>query len=204
MFTSAEIRALGRESLRGNWLMAILVSLVSSIIMFIASWIDQTALFFIASLLISGPMTYGLASYFLQLFRRQQPKFSVLFTGFQFFGATILLNLLLFIFILLWSLLLFIPGIIAALRYSMSWYILYDNPGIKPIDAIRKSKEIMYGYKWKLVKLYLSFIGWFILSVITLGIGFLWYTPYVIASMSAFYEQVKDKTLSTSNHTVTI
>lgn len=81
-----------------------------------------------------------------------------------------------------------IPAYIAYFRYSMSYYILADNPGIGPLEAIRRSKEMMKGNKWKLFCLYLSFIGWAVLSIFTLFIGFLWLTPYIEVSKIAFYD----------------
>lgn len=91
---------------------------------------------------------------------------------------------LFFIFLII----LCIPAYIAYFRYSMSYYILADNPNIRSIDAIRKSKNIMKGNKWKLLCLYLSFIGWWILCMFTLGIGFLWLTPYIEVTTIAFYD----------------
>ncbi len=84
-----------------------------------------------------------------------------------------------------------IPGIVAALSYSQAFYILAENPGIGALEAIRISKRMMYGYKGKLFLLYLSFIGWAILSALTLGIGYLWLIPYVSTTLANFYEEVK-------------
>lgn len=100
--------------------------------------------------------------------------------------------LLIGIFIFLWSLLLIIPGIIAAYRYSMAFYILNDNPKMGAMDALRESKKMMVGYKGKLFFLSLSFIGWTILSVLTLGIGFLWLIPYMNTTTANFYQNLKD------------
>jgi uncharacterized membrane protein len=95
------------------------------------------------------------------------------------------------IFIILWTLLLIIPGIIMSLAYSMTFYILADNPDINPIDAIRKSREMMYGYKWKIFCLNLRFIGWGFLCIFTMGIGLLWLLPYMSVSFAKFYEEAK-------------
>jgi len=135
----------------------------------------------------------------LQLIRGQQPKLETIFSGFQKFGTTLLLNLLMTIFVLLWTLLLIIPGIIASFRYAMAWYILHDNPEIRAIDAIRQSKAMMQGYKGQLFLLYLSFIGWFILCILSFGIGFLWLLPYIQSSSSAFYENLKAQSTSQVN-----
>ncbi|MBO4536258.1 MAG: DUF975 family protein [Bacteroidales bacterium] len=95
------------------------------------------------------------------------------------------------LFVFLWSLLLVIPGIIKALAYAMTPYILVENPEIPAYDAIKLSEKMMMGHKWELFVLYLSFIGWFLLACLTFGIGFLWLTPYIEMSVCEFYEDLK-------------
>ena len=99
--------------------------------------------------------------------------------------------LLMHIFIILWSLLLVIPGIIKMFSYAMTPYILEENPELGANEAIDRSRAMMKGHKFDLFYLYLSFIGWFILCCLTLGIGFLWLTPYMETATAAFYEDVK-------------
>ena len=95
------------------------------------------------------------------------------------------------VFVFLWALLLIIPGIIAAIAYSQTFYILAEDDTIGSMDALRKSKEMMIGYKWKYFCLGLRFIGWALLCVLTLGIGFLWLSPYIQVSYAKFYEDLK-------------
>ena len=96
------------------------------------------------------------------------------------------------LFIGLWSLLLVIPGIIKALEYLMVDYILADNPGIAPMDALRESKRMMKGHKWNAFVLSLSFLGWEILSVLTLGLLDLFYVrPYIEATFAELYLALK-------------
>lgn len=87
----------------------------------------------------------------------------------------------------MWSLLLVIPGIIATYRYSLAFYVLCDNPGMSVTECVNESKRLMDGHKGRLFCLHLSFIGWRLLSALTLGIGDLWLNPYVSAATSAFY-----------------
>ena len=96
-----------------------------------------------------------------------------------------------YIFIALWSLLLIIPGIVKSLSYAMTPYILEENPELSANEAIDRSRAMMRGHKYDLLWLYLSFIGWFLLSFLTLGIGLLWLIPYVETAQAAFYEDVK-------------
>jgi len=102
------------------------------------------------------------------------------------------------LFIFLWMLLLIVPGIVAAYSYRMSLYLLIDNPEIGVSEALRKSKEMMNGYKARLFYLDLSFIGWALLCVLTFGIGILWLYPYMLTSQAIFYEELrKDLGLTT-------
>ena len=95
------------------------------------------------------------------------------------------------LFIALWSLLLVIPGIIKAFSYAMTPYILEENPELSANEAIDRSRAMMKGHKFDLFWLYLSFIGWAILCIFTLGIGYLWLIPYMQAAQASFYEDVK-------------
>jgi uncharacterized membrane protein len=83
-----------------------------------------------------------------------------------------------------------IPAMIAQFRYSMTYFVINDAPGIGPMEAIRRSSQIMRGNKWKLFCLQCRFIGWAFLCLFTLGIGFLWLTPYMMTSQAAFYEEL--------------
>ena len=94
------------------------------------------------------------------------------------------------IFVVLWSLLLVIPGIIASYSYAMAPYILYENPGMRPMAAIKASKELMRGNKWRLFCLQFSFIGWALLCALTAGIGNLWLHPYQETAQASFYRQI--------------
>lgn len=122
------------------------------------------------SLLIVGAFTYGLAMFFIAMFRKQDVSPMKIFDGFQFFGKALGLYLLIVLFVILWSFLLIIPGIIAALRYSQAFYILADDPQKPILMCINESKYLMNGNKATLFVLYLSFMGWIILSCIPGGV----------------------------------
>ena len=101
--------------------------------------------------------------------------------------------LLMNIFIFLWSLLLLIPGIIKAFSYAMTPYILKEYPELSANQAIELSRKMMRGHKFDLFWLNLSFVGWFFLCLLTLGIGFVWFLPYVQTANAAFYQEVKNE-----------
>jgi len=161
----------------------------------------------IAMLIAAGPFTLGFAGFFLKRIRCEQIAVENIFDGFTRFFSGFLTFFFTMLFIFLWSLLLVIPGIIKGFSYSMAFYIMYDNPGIGPLEAIKKSKIMMKGYKWKYFMLQLSFIGWIILTALPfllgysvlkmnfaafpLALGFLWLYPYINLSMANFYENLK-------------
>lgn len=145
----------------------------------------------IIGFIISGPINFGVAAFFMKLVHGENAIIEDMFSGFRYFINTFVLNLLYTIFVILWTLLLVIPGIIAILKYSMSYYIMYDNPDMGAMDAINASKKMMDGHKMDLFLLWLSFIGWFILGLITLGIGLLWVIPYYTTAKVNFYESLK-------------
>ena len=181
---------MARESLKGKWGLAVGAFFVYMLITFV---VQQLPFFgFIVSLVISGPLTLGVVLFSLALSRNKQPKFEQIFHGFENFTTALVAYLLMTLFVLLWMLLLIIPGIVAALSYAMTFYIIADDSKIDASQAIKKSKRMMYGYKWKLFCLGLRFIGWALLSILTLGIGFLWFVPYVNISMAKFYDDIKN------------
>ena len=150
----------------------------------------------IVGLIISGPLSLGYTTLILLISRNQKPDFAILFGGFKRFGISFAAYLLRFIFIILWTLLLIIPGIIACLRYSQTFYILSEDENIGPLEAISKSKEMMVGNKWKLFCLYCRFIGWFILCIVTLGFAGLYVGPYISQSCANFYNDLINDNLT--------
>ena len=108
-------------------------------------------------------------------------------------------SLLMVIFIILWSLLFIIPGVVKGLAYSLTPYILKDYPELSANQAINLSMKMMKGHKFDLIWLFLSFIGWSILCIFTLGIGYLWLMPYMMTTMAAFYQEVKTEYINNNN-----
>ena len=147
--------------------------------------------FLICFLIVSGPFQLGFAGYFLKRIRGEEITVNNIFDGFNCFLNSFLLLLVMNLFIILWSFLLFIPGIVKSYGYSMAFFIMYDDPQIKPLDALKKSEIMMKGYKMKLFTLHLSFIGWFLLGALTLGIASFWISPYFELSVANFYENLK-------------
>lgn len=180
---------MARESLQGKWDVAIGTIVVYLIITGVVQLIPFVGVFI--GLIINGAIALGLALFSLAISRNHQPKVEQLFEGFNNFATAIVTNILLVVFTLLWTLLLIIPGIIAALSYSMTFYILADNPTIGAMEAIDLSKKMMEGNKTKLFRLGLRFFGLGLLCLLTLGIGFLWLIPFMHVTYAKFYEDIK-------------
>jgi uncharacterized membrane protein len=142
-------------------------------------------------LLFSGPLMLGMAIFFLTSDRGKPASFDLVFQGFKRFGTASVAYLLMTLFVVLWSLLLIVPGIVAALSYAMTFYIIVDNPSVGPLAVIQLSKQAMRGNRWKYFRLQCRFAGWALLCFMTLGIGFLWLGPYMAASKARFYEDLR-------------
>src|SRR6266498_4054178 len=142
------LTAQAREALNGKWGLAIGTTVTFVLVLVAVQLIPVAGK--LISIFISGAMSIGLASFALSLSRNQDAKLSQIFDGFKKFGVGLGAYLLVLIFVILWMLLLIVPGIIAALSYSMVYYIIADNDSIGPLEAITKSKEMMRGNKGRL------------------------------------------------------
>jgi uncharacterized membrane protein len=184
-----------RESLKGKWRLVIGTFAVYLFINIILSSLKRpgTAI----SLLVSGPFAVGISLFILSVSRNKEARLEQIFTGFNRFGRSLGAFLLVVLYTALWTLLFIVPGIIAAISYSQTFFILVDDGAIGAAEAIKKSKKIMYGYKWKYFCLSLRFIGWGLLSILTLGIGFLWLIPYIQVSRAKFYDDIKGEVTAT-------
>ena len=145
------------------------------------------AIFMILSFIIGPVLALGERIFFMNLCRGEPVKFSQLFSKMPIFVKAWCLNFMMALFTILWSFLFVIPGIIAMYRYIMAKYIMAEDENVGVMEAIRKSKEMMKGYKGNLFILHLSFIGWALLCVLTLGIGYFWLVPYMRSTETAFY-----------------
>jgi uncharacterized membrane protein len=186
-----DLMAQARTSLQGNWGIAVGACVVAGCVNFFAGIIPMLG--GIISFLIGGAMALGLVIFFLALARGQEIRLAMIFDGFQRFVPALGAYFFMALFTLLWMLLLIIPGIIAAFSYSMTYYIMVDDPSIGGRDAITLSKQMMKGMKWKFFCLNFRFIGWILLCIPTLGIGLLWVLPYISCASAKFYDDVRGR-----------
>ena len=214
-----EIKAKALESLKGNWLVAIIASFIAGtftaagggttstgtddvdfsalsqlsseeIITTLAVFGGFILLGLVVSVLINSLISVGYAQFNLDLVDGVKPTIVTMFSKGKQVWTAICANVLIFIRVLLGTILFVIPGIIASYKYSMVNYIIAENPGITAREALAMSKEMMQGNKFRFFRLGLSFIGWSILVVLTMGIASIWVGPYMQASFAAFYKDV--------------
>ena len=186
--TRAELKALAKKQLGGGifqsaWLMALVACLIVTAINGVAGS------FVVGALIVFGPLSYGLSYVFLKQARDNQPmELGDVFKGFSDdFGGTLLLGLLQTLFIILWSLLFVIPGIVKSYAYAMAFYIKVDNPSFGWSECLKASNAMMKGHKMELFVLDLSFLGWYIVGSLCLGVGTLWVAPYHNATHAQYY-----------------
>lgn len=185
--SSYDLRLMARNQLKGRYWMVFVVALI-------VTAISGASYPLVVGLIIVGPLTVGFCYYLIDIVETNHKgdNYELLLEGFKkSLMTSIVSNILVMVFVFLWSLLLIIPGIIKAFSYSMTPYIIAENPEIDAMAAIDKSREMMHGNKARLFFLYLSFIGWFILSAFTFGIGLFFLIPYVQTTVANFYVDLR-------------
>lgn len=140
--------------------------------------------------ILGSILNVGYARFNLTLLDTANPRLADLFAYFSFGKTAACARFLTSLYTFLWSLLLFIPGIMAFYSYSMTSFILAECPELRAGEAIRQSKSMMYGNRWRLFCLDVSFIGWYFLCFFTCGLGSLLLNPYIQASHAAFYRDL--------------
>lgn len=198
-FRPTVIRNKAWAALRGKWGMAAVAALAIFAIMGVVQLISSVAsvagpivnlaiTFFVTSIIAIGTMFL-----FLDVSRGKDIDFNTIAepTKNGRYMNYVLGYLLVAIFTFLWSLLLVIPGIIKGISYSMTFFIMRENPELTPSQAIDRSMEMMEGHKMEYFLLGLSFIGWILLGFITFGIGLLFVYPYIYTATGAFYDELK-------------
>lgn len=175
---------MGEQLLLNDEIMA-MIAAVAGVVILIVLVVAAVFIF------LGSVVSVGYSKFNLDLVDREnEPELNTLFGYFKNWKTAVGASLLQGLFILLGTLLFVIPGIIAIYNYAMLGFVLAENPELSAGEALRRSKEIMRGNRWRLFCLEMSFIGWGLLCVLTLGIGNLWLKPYQYASFAAFYREI--------------
>lgn len=213
MKTNQEYKNEALDALRGNWAPAVVCAIVFLLVMCVLLGPSYTANMTSLGLMHLSAKTvnaFTLSSWPLSIFlfyplmlgytvthNRLLAEGDASLTGnmlkdtFSGYLRNVWGMLLMYIFVFLWSLLLIIPGIIKAFSYALTPYLLKDYPELTANQAINLSRRMMKGHKFDLFWLNLSFLGWFFLCLLTLGVGFVWFLPYVETANAAFYQDVR-------------
>ena len=150
------------------------------------------AFIIVVQALWNGILSFGGAVLSISVMRGGPTAFQAM-SGFRWPFRTAALGALRTLLIAFWSLLFIIPGFYAAYSYRMAFYLLADHPDWSPLKALRESKRLMYGHRWRLACLDASFIGWFLLVGITRGLAGIFVAPYYAIANAAFYEDLLDR-----------
>lgn len=210
-----DFRARARQTLTGNWGKAVAVGFVATLLTGgvgvsgtgsgaaegsgYLSFVNQDifvllmtimAVSSLLALVIGGAVQLGWCGFHIDLVKGKEVRFGDLFSHFHRLWTGFAMNFVTGLFVFLWSLLLIIPGIIAVYRYAMVPYLMAEFPELKIMDAIRESKRLMKGNKWRLFCLQMSFFGWALLATLSFGIGNFWLIPYMRTAEAVFYMEV--------------
>ncbi len=188
-----------KDKLNGNFGKLLLPIIIVAVIMAVVGGIssifpEESMLGAVVALVLEVlvmPLSMGVVFYYLNFVRGNEVKVEDLFRYYSKIWPIFVLTFLIGLFTGLWTLLFIIPGIIAALSYSMSSYIFVDNPDMNATDIISESKRLMTGYKWDYFVFSLSFIGWGLLVGVTFGIAIIYVGPYMSVAQVMYYEELK-------------
>ena len=182
MKSNYELKTEARMALRDNWIQPVLTQLVQELI----------CGGLLIEIFLVNPIAVGAKNAYRRLLHKDPEVFSNTF-NISFGGDythKVCTMLLRDVYLILWSLLLFIPGLVKSYSYALVPYLIEDEPELDADSCIHRSRCLMAGHKWDLFCLDMSFIGWFFLCLLTLGIGFLWLMPYVKTAHALFYEDL--------------
>ncbi|HCW54264.1 MAG TPA: hypothetical protein DG753_11125 [Clostridium sp.] len=162
------LKSNAKNQLKGKWCLTIAALIIAGMIGSVASGIVgllTPGLGIIVSFCIQGIVAFGIATYALNVTRDNDARFTDIFDGFNshIILKAIVLGIIITITVSAGLIIFIIPGIIIGLMFSQSFFILFDNPELTPIECIKASAEMMRGHKAECFILYLSFIGWAIL-----------------------------------------
>lgn len=199
-----EIQEFAWNAMSGRWLYgALTLILFLAVVMGLSSpqfLMEEDSTLYKAWEVICTPFTWvlwiGLVACYLDLALKAKPSYARLFLGYrgiEYFLKIVITEVLQYIMLVLWFLLLIVPGIMKSYSYTMTELILVEHPEYTPLQAITASKEMMYGHRWEFFCLQARFWAWWLLCSFTFGIAALWVYPYYMTAKSKFYLKLKER-----------
>ncbi len=192
--THYQLKEQAKDEIHGSIFLLFLCTLIYAIILYfslIPIIFIPNILGFTIFFLVFPVLNLGYLRVYYHLKQEYEPDMRDLWSGLPSWKGALVYGFMSGLFTFLWSLLFVIPGIIKGLSYSMGYYILLENPQMSGMDALNKSKQIMKGHEIDLLMLYLSFIGWILLSCIFCCFPFIYVTPYMQQTLLNFYFSIK-------------
>ena len=180
-----------RTLLEPHWILSIGVCLVCGLIVALPSELNRYGE--IVSFLLAGPLQLGLCFFFLNLIKGKETRFELLFEGFKPLVTVLLSYAIITVLTVVGLVLLVIPGIVVALGFSMTYYIIAEDPEISFQAALEQSWKLTDGYKMELLELNLRFIPWYLLGVLCLIVGVLAVIPWHNTTLALYYEDLKER-----------
>lgn len=184
-------KALLKNNIWTYWQAMLLVFLIISVGDILLVLINQPSFAFVFGLFMA-PLAIGFQRYWLNFVRGKDLSFKLLFSPYTNIVAIVLVHILAPLFTGLWTLLFIIPGVIASFSYIQTPLVSADLGNKDPLFTIKRSKDLMKGHKWEYFILCLSFGGWIITGLFTLGISFIWVAPYIQTTLTLYYEQLAE------------
>lgn len=189
----SDVKRVAKEKTNGKkmevWGAILIVGIVNGAI---TRLVDEEILLFLLTFL-TYPLQVGFIKYVLNLYRGKEADIHDIFDEYKNYKVIILTSLLMTVILTCGYILFFVPGIIWTLGYAFVYYLIADGVTGSPKEILKKSKEMMNGYKMDYFLLNLSFIGWIILGIFTFGILYIWLIPYMTFAEIEFYERIRTK-----------
>ena len=185
-----------RTLLAPHWVLSIGVCLVYGLAVAVPAELNSYGE--MLSFLLAGPLQLGLCFFFLNLVRGEETRFELLFEGFKPLLTVLLSYAIIATLTIVGLILLIVPGIIVALGFSMTYYVIADDPEITFQVALEQSWKLTDGYKMELLVLNLRFIPWYLLGLLCLIVGVFAVIPWHNTTLALYYEHLKEQQLSSS------
>jgi len=180
-----------RAKLIPHWVIASLVCVLYGLLVGVPSGLNTYGE--LLSFLLAGPLQLGIAIYFLNILNDRPASIENLIEGFKPLLKVILIYIIISIATAIGIVLLIVPGIIIALGFSMTYYILVENPELSIEESLKESWRLTNGYKMELFVLHLRFIPWYLLGLLCFGIGIFVVMPWHQLTLANYYNYLKQQ-----------
>ena len=189
MRSNLEILSCSWDALSSKWLLAIGIVLLHTVVNTVIGSVG----FGLGTLALGGALSFGMSRTMVLLYRGHTPKVETYFDGFKHYLPTLVAFLLVSVIVLVGCVLLIIPGIIAAIGLSQTFYVLQDQPELGAEGAIRESWRLTWtnGHMWKVffMNILVFFVG--LGGLLALGVGLLVALPLISVMGGGLYEELR-------------